>query len=98
MATDERVQTGVPGFDEIVGGGLPATGLYLLKGDPGTGKTTMGLQFLLEGARRGEKGLYLCLAETRGQLTGIARAFGWTLDGVEVHEMRRGGGSAGEAD
>ena len=98
MPFDERVQTGVPGFDEIVAGGLPANALYLLKGDPGTGKTTMGLQFLVEGARRGEKCLYLCLAETRGQLTGIARAYGWSLDGVEVHEMRRRGGFADEED
>ena len=49
MPTDERVQTGVPGLDQIVGGGLPEKALYLLKGDPGTGKTTMGLQFLVEG-------------------------------------------------
>lgn len=98
MPTDERVQTGVPGFDEIVGGGLPPSALYLLKGNPGTGKTTMGLQFLVEGARRGEKCLYLCLAETRGQLTGIAKAYGWSLDGVEIHEMRRRGSFAGEAD
>jgi circadian clock protein KaiC len=98
MPTEERVKTGVPGLDEIVGGGLPPRALYLLKGDPGTGKTTMGLQFLLEGARRGEKCLYLCLAETRGQLTGIAAAYGWSLDGVEIHEMRRRGGVADEAD
>jgi len=97
MPTHERVQTGVPGLDQIVGGGLPEKALYLLKGDPGTGKTTMGLQFLVEGARRGEKCLYLCLAETRGQLTGIAKAYGWTLDGVEVHEMRRRGSSAADA-
>lgn len=97
MPTDQRVQTGVPGLDEIVGGGLPARALYLLKGSPGTGKTTMGLQFLVEGAQRGEKCLYLCLAETRGQLTGIAAAYGWTLDGVEVHEMRRRG-AGGEGD
>ncbi len=98
MPANERVQTGVPGFDEIVGGGLPARALYLLRGDPGTGKTTMGLQFLVEGARRGEKCLYLCLAETLGQLAGIANAYGWTLDGVEVHEMRRRGGSGVQAD
>lgn len=51
----------------------------------------MGLQFLLEGARRGENCLYLCLAETAGQLTSIAEAFGWRLDGIDVHEMRRRG-------
>lgn len=98
MPTDGRVRTGVPGLDEIVGGGLPEKALYLLKGDPGTGKTTMGLQFLIEGARRGEKCLYLCLAETRGQLTGIAKAYGWSLDGVEIREMRRRGSASSEAD
>ncbi len=84
-----RVATGVPGLDQIVGGGLPANATYLLKGHPGTGKTTIGLQFLVEGAQRGEKCLYLCLAETRGQLAGIAEAYGLKLDGIHVHEMRR---------
>lgn len=93
----ERVQTGVPGFDEILGGGMPAKGLYLLKGQPGTGKTTMGLQYLLEGARRGERCLYLCLSETVGQLTSIANAFGWKLDGIEVHQMRRRPGTGNGA-
>lgn len=50
---DERLQTGVPGLDSIVGGGLVGSNLYLVKGVPGTGKTTLGLQFLIEGARRG---------------------------------------------
>jgi circadian clock protein KaiC len=98
MGDAERVPTGIDGFDELVGGGLPAKGLYLLKGQPGTGKTTMGLQFLLEGARRGEKCLYLCLAETTGQLTSIAQAFGWELHGVEVREIRRRGGPGADAE
>jgi circadian clock protein KaiC len=92
----ERVPTGVPGLDEILGGGLPAKGLYLLKGQPGTGKTTIGLQFLLEGARRGEKCLYLSLSETIGQLKSIAEAFAWTLDGITIHEMRHRPGSGGD--
>lgn len=70
---------------------MPADALYLLKGAPGTGKTTFGLQFLIEGARQGETCLYLGLSETRGQLAAIARSFGWTLDGVEIYEMRRRG-------
>jgi circadian clock protein KaiC len=94
----ERVPTGVPGLDDIVGGGLPARALYLLKGHPGTGKTTVGLQFLMEGARRGEKCLYLCLAETSGQLASIAEAFGWNVDGIEVHELRVRGRSGSEAE
>jgi circadian clock protein KaiC len=93
MARTERVTTGVPGLDHVLEGGLPPRATYLLKGQPGTGKTTLGLQFLVEGARRGETCLYLCLAETRGQLSGIADAYGWSLDGIEVHEMRYRGGS-----
>lgn len=92
MIADERVSTGIPGLDSILGGGLPANALYLLKGAPGTGKTTLGLQYLVEGARRGETCLYLGLSETRGQLAAIARSYGWTLDGIEIHEMRRRGG------
>lgn len=79
-------------------GGLPPRAAYLVKGQPGTGKTTLGLQFLVEGVRSGEKCLYLCLAETRGQLTGIAEAYGLTLDGVEIHEMRRRSGADGDPE
>jgi circadian clock protein KaiC len=91
---DERIPTGVPGFDPILGGGLLPRNLYLLKGAPGTGKTTLALQFLLEGARRGERCLYIGLSETRGQLVMIAEAYGWALDGIEVHDMRRRGETA----
>lgn len=88
---DERIPTGVPGLDSILGGGLLPRNLYLLRGAPGTGKTTLGLQFLLEGARRGERCLYIGLSETRGQLATIASAYGWTLGGLEIHDMRRRG-------
>lgn len=93
---DDRTPTGVPGLDPILGGGLLPQNLYLLKGQPGTGKTTLGLQFLAEGARRGERCLYLGLSETRGQLTAIAKAYGWSLDGIDVHEMARRGDAAGQ--
>jgi circadian clock protein KaiC len=96
---DDRITTGVTGLDPILGGGLLPNNLYLLKGLPGTGKTTIGLQFLVEGARRGERCLYLGLSETRGQLVAIAAAYGWALDGIDVHEMRRrGGDSAGQRE
>lgn len=87
----ERLPTGVPGLDSIVGGGLIPNALYLVKGAPGTGKTTIGLQFLIEGAARGERCLYLGLSETRGQLGIIAASFGWSLEGIEIHDMRRRG-------
>lgn len=92
MGGGDRVGTGVDGLDHVLGGGLPRGATFLIKGPPGTGKTTLGLQFLVNGARAGERCLYLCLAETRGQLIGIADAYGLSLEGVEVHEMRRRGG------
>jgi circadian clock protein KaiC len=83
----ERASTGVAGLDSILGGGLPTNHLYLLDGEPGTGKTTLALQFLLEGARHGERGLYVTLSESSLELEGVAQSHGWTLDGVEVFEL-----------
>jgi circadian clock protein KaiC len=85
-----RVATGVEGLDVILGGGLPRDRLYLIQGDPGVGKTTLSLQFLLEGHRRGEKGLYVTLGETRQELDEVARSHGWSLDGIEVFEVQTG--------
>ncbi|HEY0171743.1 MAG TPA: ATPase domain-containing protein [Pyrinomonadaceae bacterium] len=82
-----RLGTGGAGLDKILEGGFPANRLYLIEGDPGTGKTTLGLQFLLEGARRGEPVLYVTLSETKEELTAVARAHGWSLEGVTVHEL-----------
>jgi circadian clock protein KaiC len=89
MNVNERIQTGIPGLDHVLGGGLRTSSIYLLRGASGTGKTTLGLQFVLEGVRRGERCLYLTLSETRGQLDMIARFYGWTLEGVEVHDLAR---------
>src|SRR4029453_13598633 len=79
--------TGITGLDHILHGGLPRNRLYLVDGDPGTGKTTLGLQFLLEGARAGERGLYVTLSETRDELEATARSHGWSLDALEVFEL-----------
>jgi circadian clock protein KaiC len=79
--------TGVPGLDHVLCGGLPATGLYLVEGEPGAGKTTLALQFLLEGARRGEMGLYITLSETREELQQVAQSHGWSLDGVSIFDL-----------
>jgi circadian clock protein KaiC len=76
--------TGIPGLDDILGGGLPAERLYLVEGDPGTGKTTLSLQFLLEGRARGERGVYVTLSETADELEGVARSHGWSLDGLSI--------------
>lgn len=82
-----RLSTGVAGLDDVLGGGLPTNHLYLLEGDPGTGKTTVALHFLMEGARRGEKGLYVTLSESKDELLGVAASHGWSLDGVTIYEM-----------
>ena len=94
--TDERASTGVTGLDQLLHGGLPAHRLHLIEGDPGTGKTTLALQFLLEGRARGEAGLYVTLSETAGELRGVAESHGWTLDGIEVFELAPPGGRGEE--
>lgn len=82
--------TGVTGLDHILGGGLPRDRLYLIQGDPGVGKTTLSLQFLLEGRRAGELGLYVTLGETRDELEEVARSHGWDLDGIHIFEISTG--------
>lgn len=82
-----RVKTGIKGLDDVLTGGLPSNHLYLVEGDPGTGKTTLGLQFLLEGVENGEKGLYVTLSESKRELLAVAESHGWSLDGVDVYEM-----------
>lgn len=79
--------TGIPGLDHVLGGGLPANRVFLIEGLPGTGKTTLALQFLREGIRRGETTLYVTLAETRHELAAVAGSHGWDLDGIEVVEL-----------
>jgi circadian clock protein KaiC len=82
-----RTPTGIAGLDDILGGGFPRGHLYLLEGSPGTGKTTFGLQFLLEGRDRGETGLYITLSETRSELEVVAASHGWTLEGITLFEL-----------
>lgn len=82
-----KVETGIAGLDSILGGGLPAKRLYLVQGAPGSGKTTLALQFLLAGARAGERVLYITLSETREEIDEVARSHGWSLDGIEIVEL-----------
>ena len=85
--SEEPAGTGVPGLDDILGGGLSRGRVFLLEGLPGTGKTTVAMQFLLEGARNGEKVLYLTLSESEEELRAAAAAHGWAFDGVEIVEL-----------
>jgi circadian clock protein KaiC len=81
------LRTGIPGFDSILRGGLTPDRLYLLEGAPGAGKTTIALQFLREGAARGEPVLYVTLSESDEELRGVAESHGWNLDGVTIQEI-----------
>jgi circadian clock protein KaiC len=83
----ERIQTGIAGLDDILGGGLPKGHLYLVEGDPGTGKTTLALQFLLEGIRRGESVIYVTLSESRVELEQVAHSHGWPFESLQIYEM-----------
>ena len=85
--SDAFISTGVAGLDNILSGGLTKERLYLLEGDPGAGKTTMALQFLIEGARRGEPVLYITLAENDVELRAVAESHGFSMEGVTVHEV-----------
>lgn len=82
-----RLSTGIEGLDHILGGGLPPARLYLVQGAPGTGKTTIGLQFLFAGCAAGEKALYVSLSQSKIELAQIAASHGWSLDPVEVIEI-----------
>jgi circadian clock protein KaiC len=81
------VSTGNEGFDSILRGGLPSNRLYLLEGTPGSGKTTLGLQFLLNGVAAGEPVLYITLSETVEELESVADSHGWSLEGIDLFEL-----------
>jgi circadian clock protein KaiC len=81
------LSVGVPGLNDVLGGGLEPNRLYLLEGTPGAGKTTIAMQFLLEGARLGESVLYVTLSETETELRGVAASHGWDVSPIHVREM-----------
>lgn len=86
-ATQSLCRTGLEGLDDILRGGLPRNRIFLLLGEPGSGKTTMALQFLLEGQKLGERGLYITLSETSDELKEVASSHGWDLTAINVFEL-----------
>jgi circadian clock protein KaiC len=83
-----KAKTGIEGLDDVLAGGYARGHVYLLEGEPGAGKTTLGLQFLLDGARAGERCLYITLSETEAELREGAASLGWSLDSnIEVCEL-----------
>jgi circadian clock protein KaiC len=89
MARSEALpaMTGVAGLDDVLRGGLPRGRLFLVEGDPGVGKTTLALQFLLEGRRRDERVVYVTLSETREEIEVVAGSHGWSLEGIDIYEL-----------
>src|SRR3954467_873297 len=81
------VSTGVAGLDDLLAGGYPSNRVHLIEGKPGSGKTTLGLQFLLEGLSRGESGLYITRSESQRELQAVAATHGWSLDGIPIFEL-----------
>lgn len=82
-----RISSGISGLDTVLRGGLAPNRLYLVEGAPGSGKTTLALQFLLDGLQRGERGLYITLSETTEELNAVADSHGWSLDGLALFEL-----------
>jgi circadian clock protein KaiC len=82
-----RCATGIHGLDDILGGGFPCNRFFLIDGEPGAGKTTLALQFLLAGIRAGEPGLYITLSETRDELNSVAESHGWSLGALGIFEL-----------
>jgi circadian clock protein KaiC len=98
VAKNGVAATGIEGLDHILLGGFPRNHVYLLQGDPGVGKTTLGLQFLLEGVRNGETALYITLSETKDELLAVGRSHHWDVSKVHVCEQLVGEGSLEEDD
>lgn len=86
-APKHRVSTGIAGLDDILGGGLTPQRIYLVEGSPGAGKTTLGLQFLLDGVAKNESGLYITLSETADELAAVAASHDWDIGALSVYEL-----------
>ena len=87
VADGPRISSGNAGLDHILCGGLDPNRMYLYEGRPGTGKTTLAMQFLLEGARQNQPVLYVALSESEAELRLVARRHGWSLNGIDIFEL-----------
>src|SRR5438874_452155 len=93
-----RLSTGIKGLDEILNGGLLPGQNYMVRGTSGSGKTTLAMQFLMEGARRGEAGLFVGLTESEADLRHSAAQRGWSLEGIHILDLHPGGDEAFSPD
>ncbi|HZF27776.1 MAG TPA: ATPase domain-containing protein [Gammaproteobacteria bacterium] len=98
MAARETAATGIPGLDDILDGGFTRDRVFLVEGVPGSGKTTLGLQFLMQGAAAGEPVLYVTLSETENEIRGVADSHGWSLDGIEICDLTPSEGALSPED
>src|SRR5215203_4284255 len=99
MDIKQYVPTGVSGLDHVLKGGFRRKGFYLLQGDPGSGKTTVALQYVLNRLKAGEPSLYITLTESREDLENAARSHGWSLDALEVCDLTKSAANlAGEPE
>ena len=93
-----RASSGIPGLDDVLGGGFLTNRLFPVEGMPGSGKTTLAFQFLLEGAKAGESVLYVTLSETEEEIQAVADSHGWSLEGITIRELLPAGDALQFAD
>lgn len=98
QAPQPKLSTGTAGLDAILDGGIDPGRVYLIEGTPGTGKTTLALSFLIEGARQGDATLYVTLSESENELRAVAANHGWGLDGVDIFELLAADSLDGESE
>src|SRR5580658_2271431 len=84
---DQVISTGIAGLDNVLNGGFPRGHFFLVQGEPGAGKTTLGLQFLMAGTGNGESVLYVTMSESEREIRKIARSHLWSLDGITIYEF-----------